>query len=242
MKDEEIIGKKFNRLTVLEKLPKDKNKPQKFLCKCECGNIINTPTKHKLITGHSKSCGCLKREKMSDNMSKYKHRGKEFKREYDVWSSMKARCYNKNDRRYNGYGSRGIKVCDRWLESFDNFIEDMGKKPFDNAQLDRIDNDGDYTPENCRWTTPFDNVMNRRFQKNMDNNIHKGYNSDKYFTQVSRTNKLDGKIYKRISYLSYDKKALRKIRDDWIKEFNKNKELWFENTKNKNYYKGESLL
>ena len=74
---------------------------------------------------------------------------------------MKARCYNKNHSAYSRYGGRGIKVCDRWLNSLENFVKDMGIRP-DGMTLDRIDNDGDYTPDNCKWSTKHEHVVNRR--------------------------------------------------------------------------------
>lgn len=80
---------------------------------------------------------------------------------YTAWRSMKARCLNKNTASYKDYGGRGITICKRWLESFENFIEDMGTKP-NGMQLDRIKNDKGYSKENCRWSTPSENSNNRR--------------------------------------------------------------------------------
>jgi len=82
--------------------------------------------------------------------------------EHRVWCKIKHRCYNKNNQGYKNYGGRGIRVCKRWLESFEAFYEDMGDKPSDKHSIDRIDNDGDYTPDNCRWATKMEQMQNTR--------------------------------------------------------------------------------
>lgn len=81
--------------------------------------------------------------------------------EYRVWSGIKTRCTNPNDKFFHRYGGRGIKICERWVNSFENFLDDMGERPLPNSQIDRINGDGDYEPSNCRWTTPKENARNR---------------------------------------------------------------------------------
>ncbi len=85
--------------------------------------------------------------------------------EYTIWHGIKNRCKNKKDTNYKRYGGRGITICERWGNSFSAFLQDMGKRPFSNAQIDRIDNNGNYEPSNCRWVTPSENCLNRSTSK-----------------------------------------------------------------------------
>ena len=127
-------------------------------CRCECGSS-KIVLSGNLRKGATKSCGCLNKEvHVTHGMNRTPI--------YFIYHSMKSRCYNKNDKNYHNYGGRGIAVCDRWLESIENFVYDMGDKPTPSHSIDRIDNDGNYTPYNCKWSTPREQVLNRRMQNN----------------------------------------------------------------------------
>lgn len=145
-RESELIGKKINRFTVLGLYGSNAGR-WVWTCRCECGNF------KYLETGDFKviqSCGCAHRT-----------HHKTFTRAYKAWQSMEQRCYNPNNASYQEYGPRGITVCARWLESFENFYTDMGDPPPKHS-LGRIDNDGHYCPENCRWEDIVTQNRNRR--------------------------------------------------------------------------------
>lgn len=159
---EDITGNRYGRLVALEIVrTSTDNGRVKWKCLCDCGEE-KIALKSRLVTGNTKSCGCLQRE--SNNRT----HGLSDTREYGMYKNMLRRCYIESTEEYHNYGGRGIKVCDTWREPSPkgilNFLEDMGKCP-DGLSLDRIDVNGDYEPSNCRWATGSEQMFNQRKRK-----------------------------------------------------------------------------
>lgn len=175
----ELKGRKFGKLTVIERaVPKKPNKKHTFWkCKCECGNEIITSSNH-LLTGHTRSCGCSHKELTGEKNPSYKH-GKRNSRLYTIWAGMKSRCLNKENNKYKNYGGRGIKLCDEWTDKENGFINfynwAINNGYNEKLTLDRRNVNGDYCPENCRWLTLQEQNWNKinTIKDNIPNNIVK---------------------------------------------------------------------
>lgn len=165
MKKIDLTGQRFGRLVVIEPAPKQ-GKRSMWKCRCDCG-ATTIAALGDLRSGHTTSCGCYAREATAERNHTHGHtkrpKGKRrIPRIYNIWEGMKQRCGNPNVERYPHYGGRGIKVCQEWADSFEAFYSWAMSHGYDDTkEIDRIDNDGDYTPDNCRWV-PHESQQNNK--------------------------------------------------------------------------------
>jgi hypothetical protein len=157
MRVSDLSGMRFGRLLATLRGKTDKGGNVFWHCLCDCGNSIEVKGA-RLKSEETRSCGCFQKQRVSEVNGSHR---KTHSPEYRSWASMIARCENPKYHHFHRYGGRGIKICDNWRNSFENFLSDMGNRPSLSHTLDRINNDGNYEPANCRWATKLEQRHNQ---------------------------------------------------------------------------------
>lgn len=161
-----LVGQRFGRLVVISKetVGYAPGYAPYIPCRCDCG-VEKLVRIHRLEIGRTKSCGCAISETNSEKSTRHGHSSHKEggrTREYVSWQAMNGRCRNPRNKAYRNYGALGITVCDRWVSSFESFLEDMGPRPTPTHSIDRINPNAGYFPENCRWATRLEQSRNKR--------------------------------------------------------------------------------
>ena len=206
MRTVDLTGKIFGRLKVLERAENGKNGDARWVCLCECGKTKTILASH-LKRGEIRSCGCFQKEVLKQYREKHGHR---HTRLYGIWAGIKRRCYNPHEKAYKYYGGRGIKVCDEWLNDFEQFNEWAFANGYnENAKrgdctIDRINVNGDYEPSNCRWISIKAQSLNKGTNRIIEiNGENKCLSEWLKITGVSSTS-----FYRRLNNGWNEKKAL----------------------------------